>query len=41
MPAMQSAATALGADGDRSIVLLSDGADTMADDKAAARRTRS
>ena len=35
--AMQSAIKALGAKGDRSIVLLSDGADTMAGDKAAAR----
>ncbi len=35
--AMQSAIKALGANGDRSIVLLSDGADTMAGDKAAAR----
>ncbi|WP_461048897.1 type II secretion system F family protein [Terrabacter koreensis] len=35
---MQSAATALGATGDRSIVLLSDGADTVATDKAKAQR---
>ncbi len=34
---VQSALGALGAEGDRSIVLLSDGADTMADNKAASR----
>lgn len=35
---MQSAASALGSTGDRSIVLLSDGADTVASDKAKALR---
>jgi tight adherence protein B len=34
---VQSAAAALGATGDRSIVLLSDGADTLADNRAAAQ----